>query len=88
MRIHYDWRLARVVDYEGNIGDELEWEGPITPNGLSKRLKTMQGARNLPEVSTLSERFPDAVIDEMGALSDPNWPGIGDWKEVFHKATL
>ena len=27
MRIHYDWRLARVVDDEGNIVDELEEGG-------------------------------------------------------------
>ena len=67
MRIHYDWRLARVVDDEMNIVDELEWDGPITPNSLSKRLKIIQGGRNLPEVSTLSERFPDAILDEMGA---------------------
>jgi nucleolar protein 56 len=88
MRIHYDWRLARVVDYEGNIVDELEWDGPITLGGLSKRLMTMQRGRNLPEVSTLSERFPDALIDEMGALSDPNWPEIGDLQGIFHEATL
>ena len=69
MRIHYDWRLARVVDDEGNIVDELEWDGPITHTSLSKRLKIIQGGRILPEVSTLSERFPDAIIDEMGALS-------------------
>tara|TARA_B100001115_G_scaffold179010_1_gene169236 strand:- start:3304 stop:4308 length:1005 start_codon:yes stop_codon:yes gene_type:complete len=88
MRIYYDWRLARVVDYEGNIVDELKWDGPITPNRLSKRLKTMQGGRITTEASTLSERFPDAIIDDMGALSDPNWPEIGDLKEVFQKATL
>ena len=52
MRIHYDWRLARVVDDEGNIVDELEWDGPITHNSLSKRLKIIQGGRILPEVST------------------------------------
>ena len=88
MRIHYDWRLARVVDDERNIVDELEWDGPITPTTLSKRLKIIQGGRNLPEVSTLSERFPEAIIDETGALSDPHWPEFGDLEQVFQKATL
>ena len=88
MKIHYDWRLARVVDDEGNIVDELEWDGPITPNHLSKRLMLMQRGRNLPEVSTLSERFPDAIIDEMGALTDSDWPEIKDSEKAFQKATL
>ena len=88
MKIHFDWRLARVVDNDGNIVDELEWDGPITPTGLSKRLMIIQSGRILPEVSTLSERFPDAIVDEMGALSDPDWPVIEDSERVFERATL
>ena len=88
MKIHFDWRLARVVDNDGNIVDELEWDGPVTPTGVSKRLMIMQSGRILPEVSTLSERFPDAIVDEMGALSDLDWPVIVDSERVFERATL
>tara|TARA_B100000686_G_scaffold347909_1_gene437699 strand:+ start:1411 stop:2412 length:1002 start_codon:yes stop_codon:yes gene_type:complete len=88
MKIHFDWRLARVVDDHGNIVDQVEWDGPITSSALSKRLMIIQRGRNLPEVSTLSERFPNAIIDPMGALSDPDWPTSRDSGEVFQMATL
>ena len=76
------------MDNDGNIVDEIEWDGPVTPTGVSKRLMIMQSGRILPEVSTLSERFPDAIVDEMGALSDPDWPVIVDSERVFERATL
>ena len=76
------------MDNDGNIVDELEWDGPVTPTGVSKRLMIMQSGRILPEVSTLSERFPDAIVDEMGALSDPDWPVIVDSERVFERATM
>ena len=88
MKIHFDWRLARVVDNDGNIVDELEWDGPITPTGLSKRLMIIQSGRILPEVSTLSDRLPDAMVAELGALSDPEWPGIDESERDFERATL
>ena len=54
----------------------MSWNGRAQSHLTSQKTQDDAGARNLPEVSTLSERFPDAVIDEMGALSDPNWPGL------------
>ncbi len=88
MKILFDWRLARVVDEEGNIVDEVEWDGPMSSSSLAKRLMKIQRGRNLTEVSILADRFPEAEIDPLGALSDPEWPEKIEFQEVFQKATL
>ncbi|MAS80058.1 MAG: hypothetical protein CMA28_00300 [Euryarchaeota archaeon] len=88
MKIHFDWRLARVVDDNCEVVDEIEWDGRITPSTIAKRLGKIQSGRLLPEVSTLVERFPDAEIDKMGAINDPDWPQHDDEKDVFQMATV
>tara|TARA_Y100000590_G_scaffold11648_1_gene14229 strand:- start:3576 stop:4577 length:1002 start_codon:yes stop_codon:yes gene_type:complete len=88
MQILFDWRLSRVVDDQGNIVDEILWDGKMSPSGVAKRLLKIQQGRRLPEVKTLSERFPEAEIDPMGALSESNWPRWDESEEVFQKATL
>ena len=88
MKIHFDWRLSRVIDDQGNIVDELEWDGPMSPSGLANRLLKIQKGSNMPEVIVLSERFPEAEIDPLGALSDTNWPEITGHDELFHSASL
>jgi nucleolar protein 56 len=88
MEIHFDWRLSRVVDSQGNIVDEIVWDGPMSPSGLAKRLLKIQQGRILPEVAALSERFQDAEIMPLGAISDPNWPKVEESDELFQKATL
>jgi len=88
MKIHFDWRLSRVLDDQGNIVDEIEWDGPFSPSGLAKRLMKMKNGRNLPEVIVLSERFPEAEIDPLGALSDTDWPETTNHEALFHNATL
>ena len=88
MEIHFDWRLSRVVDDQGNIVDEIVWDGPMSPSGVAKRLLKIQQGRKLPEVITLAERFPDAEIDPLGSLSDPNWPKAEESDELFRRATL
>ncbi len=87
MKIHFDWRLARVVDDEGNVLDEIEWDGHMGPSIIAKRLSMIQQGRNLPEVTTLSERFPDAEVDPIGAMSDPEWPDLEGSAEMFQSAT-
>ncbi len=88
MKILFDWRLSRVIDDQGNIVDEILWDGPISPSGTAKRLSMIQQGRRLPEVTTLSERFPEAEIDSIGVLSDPNWPKWPDSEEIFQRASL
>ena len=68
--------------------DEIEWDGRITPSTIARRLGKIQSGRLLPEVSTLVERFPDAEIDKMGAINDPDWPQHDDEKDVFQMATV
>ncbi len=87
VKIHFDWRLARVVDGEGNVLDEIEWDGHVGPSIVAKRLMLIQQGRNLPEVNTLSKRFPDAEVDPMGAMSDPDWPELEGSAELFQSAT-
>ena len=88
MQILFDWRLSRVVDDHGNIVDEILWDGQMSPSRVAKRLLKIQQGRRLPEVNTLSDRFPEAEIDPMGALSEPNWPRWDESEEVFQRATL
>ena len=88
MQILFDWRLSRVVDDQGNIVDEILWDGKMSPSGVAKRLLKIQQGRRLPEVNTLSERFPEAKIAPMGAISEPNWPRWDESEEVFQRATL
>ncbi len=87
MKILFDWRLARVVDDEGIVLDEIEWDGHMGPSSIAKRLYMLQEGRNLPEVTILSERFPEAEVDPLGAMSDPDWPDIENFGELFQKAT-
>ena len=88
MKIHFDWILARFIDDNCEIVDEIEWDGRITPSTIARRLGKIQSGRLLPEVSTLVERFPDAEIDKMRAINDPDWPQHDDEKDVFQMATV
>ena len=86
MKIHFDWRLARVIDEDGLTLDEIEWDGKITPSSVAKRLSIMQNGRRLPEVATLLERFPLATPDPLGAISDPEWPRDKSSDHIIEKA--
>ncbi len=78
MKIHYDWRLARVTDQVGNILDEVVWDGRRTASSVANRLSMTQNGRILPEVRDLMDRFPDAILDPLGSISDPDWPPSDD----------
>jgi len=74
VKIHYDWRLSRVLDGDGNVLDAILWDARHTASALADRLSLLQANRLLPETRTLLERFPEAIPDPFGALSDPDWP--------------
>ena len=78
MRIHYDWRLARVIDSDSEVVDELGWSPRRSARALADRLSDLQTGRMSPEARTLSKRFPDAEVDAMAAMSDPDWPKLED----------
>ncbi|MEC7706442.1 MAG: hypothetical protein VX723_00610, partial [Candidatus Thermoplasmatota archaeon] len=72
MRIHYDWRMARVVDEDANIVDEIVWAPKRSLRALADRLWELQSGGLSPEAKTLAERFPDAQSDGMATISDPD----------------
>ena len=78
VRIHYDWRLARVVDSDGQVIDELVWSPKRSARALADRLSDLQSGRMSPEARALNKRFPDAEADGMAAMSDPLWPELED----------
>ena len=89
MRIHFDWRLARVIDSDGNVIDELVgWSGKRSVGALADRLAELQSGRLSPEARVLAERFSEAEADHLGAMSDPDWPEPdGDEQALFAEAT-
>ena len=88
MRIHFDWRLARVIDSDGNVIDELVWSGKRSIGALADRLAELQSGRLSPEARVLAERFSEAEADHLGAMSDPDWPEPnGDEQALLVEAT-
>ena len=65
VRVIYDWRLARVVDDEDQIIDELYWNR-VSIKNLVDRLSDLQSGRISPEARILMKRFPDAEKDSLG----------------------
>ena len=49
MRIHYDWRLARVIDSDGLVVDEMAWSSKRSARALADRLHDLQSGRMSPE---------------------------------------
>jgi len=88
VRIHFDWRLARVIDSDGNVIDELVWSGKRSIGALADRLAELQSGRLSPEARVLAERFSEAETDQLGAMSDPDWPEPdGDEQALLAEAT-
>ncbi|MCH1591556.1 MAG: hypothetical protein L7R66_01040 [Candidatus Thalassarchaeaceae archaeon] len=89
MEIRYDWRLSRVVDAEGNILDQSNWTISNSVSALSERLSELQSGRLTPEARVLANRFPEAIPDPFGAISDESWPELTpEESEILSKATL
>ncbi|MAE98211.1 MAG: hypothetical protein CL965_03850 [Euryarchaeota archaeon] len=89
MEIRYDWKLSRVVDGDENVLDQLEWPSSHSVNSLVDRLSDLQSGRLTPEARTLRDRFPDAVPNPLGAISDVNWPELsGEESEMLSHASL
>jgi len=88
VRIHFDWRLARVIDSDGNVIDELVWSGKRSVGALADRLAELQSGRLSPEARVLAERFSEGEADHLGAMSDPDWPEPdGDEQALLAEAT-
>jgi len=70
--------MARVLDDDGNIVDEIVWTSKRSPGALADRLWDLQSGLLSPEARTLSDRFPDAQPDGMAVLTDSDWPELGE----------
>jgi nucleolar protein 56 len=77
MRLLWDWRLARVLDSDGTIIDELIWDGTRGPGAASKRLGFVTRGRMTLEARDLHERFPDAAVDGVTSSAETiDWPPL------------
>ena len=73
MHLHWDWRLARVVDAEAVIIDESVWDGVRSSGSVADRIEMVRRNRMTPEARDLSERFPEATP----SFTNPNdWPSF------------
>ena len=86
MKLHYDWRLSRVIDGDGVVHDEVTWTGKRSAGAIADRLWDLQRGRLSPEARTLAERFPDAQADGLGAMSDADWPALDDEESKLFEA--
>ena len=86
MELHYDWRMARVIDDNGVIHDEVAWVGKRSAVAVAGRLWDLQRGRLSPEARTLSKRFPDAQIDALGVMSDSEWPAFDEEESKLFEA--
>lgn len=86
VKLRYDWRMARVVDVEGVIHDEIIWSGKRSSGAIADRLWDLQRGRLSPEARILSERFADAEVDPLGVLSDAKWPELDDEERKLFEA--
>jgi len=86
VKLHYDWRLSRVIDGDGVVHDEVTWTGKRSAGAIADRLWDLQRGRLSPEARTLAERFPDAQADGLGAMSDADWPALDDEESKLFEA--
>ena len=88
MEIRFDWRMARVVDQQGSVLDQMDWGPSRSPAALATRLSDLQSGRMSPEARALRDRFPDAEPNPLGAMDDPEWPeNTPEEQDLFSDAT-
>ena len=73
MHLHWDWRLARIVDAQGVIIDESIWDGIRSSGLVADRIEILRRNRMTPEARDLSERFPEV---EPSSNNPENWPSF------------
>jgi nucleolar protein 56 len=89
MRICWDWRLARVLDGDGEIVDESIWDARRSPASVAKRISRLTAGRMTDEARRLFERFPDAVPTPNYDLAPGEWPPLdADETELIQQASL
>ncbi|DAC24573.1 MAG TPA: hypothetical protein HA345_01455 [Candidatus Thalassarchaeaceae archaeon] len=71
MHLHWDWRLARVVDAEGVIIDESVWDGVRSSGLVADRIEMVRRKRMTPEARDIFERFPEV---DFSSINPESWP--------------
>ena len=71
------------VDAEGNVLDQVNWSASSSVNALVERLSDLQSGRLSPEARVLANRFPEAVSNPLGAISDESWPELSKEESVM-----
>ena len=56
--------------------DQVNWSASSSVNALVERLSDLQSGRLSPEAEVLANRFPEAVSNPLGAISDESWPEL------------
>ena len=88
VRLFWDWRMARILDDEGQCVDEAVWSKNRSISTLAKRLQMQIDGRMTNEARHLHERFPEAVVSYITEV-DVDWPAMeGDERELLQGATL
>ena len=89
MEIRYDWKLSRVVDGDENVTRPTRMPSSHSVNSLVDRLSDLQSGDLPPKLEHSGDRFPDAVPNPLGAISDVNWPELsGEESEMLSHASL
>ena len=73
MHLHWDWRLARIIDAQGVIIDESVWDGIRSSGLVADRIEMIRRNRMTPEARDLSERFPEV---EASSINPESWPSF------------
>ena len=60
MWIWYDWQAAAVVNSDGSILDQDNWDGFYDQRLVVERLECIAQGGLTPEARLLHERFPEA----------------------------
>lgn len=89
MRINYDWRLARLIDDDDLVIDEIYWTSNVTVQSLVRRLIALQKGRMSPEARILYDRFEDVEVNSEGHLENNDWPKYNnDEQTLFDEAVI
>ena len=89
MQVHYDWRLARILNDDGVVIDEILWNSSKSISSVAKRLFELKKGRLSNEAKILFDRFDNVKIHPQGHLDDPNWPEYSnEERELFEKALI
>ncbi len=88
MRLYFDWRLARILDENDNIIDQINWNAEKSVSSVAKRLFDIKKDRFTNEARILYDRFDEVNILQYGHLNDPDWPEYTEEERVLFESAV